>query len=197
MTISPRWRRLVRPGWLWICLTTLCMVSACGSEEDSAAVTLTADGPEVVIAPPPVKVEAEHDGTVVLAGHYPVEVVPHASGQVYAYVLGDAPPPTDVELTIEVPVARRTTGRPVRMRWNPRDARYEGRVRRVEIVEGPLEVVIVVGGLEYHGRVDVYVLLPAIEVRTVHRRGKYKHKHKHKHKHRHRRRGWAPVVEIR
>src|SRR5690606_22901642 len=116
----------------------------------------------------------------------------HASGQVYAYVLGDAPPAAEVELTIEVPVARRATGRPVRMRWNPRRGRYEGRVRRVEIVEGPIEVRIVVGGFEYHGGVDVYVLLPAIEVRTVHRRGKYKHKHKYKgkRKHEHHRRGW-------
>lgn len=184
----------MRPKQLWICLAALCAASACSADEDDLTVAVAADGPETVVVPPPVKVEAEHDGTVVLAGDYPVEVVPHASGQVYAYVLGDAPPPSDVELTIEVPVARRATGRPVRMRWNPRRGRYEGRVRRVEIVEGPIDVLIVVGGIEYHGHVEVCVLFPAIEVRTVHRRGKYKHKHKHKHKHR--RRGWRPVVHI-
>lgn len=155
-------------------------IYACGSDEEDPPVTVASGTtPEVVRAG---SAEPEHGGTVVAAGRYPVEVVPHSSGQVYAYVLGDAPPADGVELTIEVPVAGRSTGRPVRMRWNARRDRWEGRVRRVEIVEGPIDVLIVVGGVDYHGHADVCVLFPAIEVEIIEYRGKHKHKHKHKHR---------------
>lgn len=165
---------------IWIGVIA-CAASACGSDEEETAIAAASGSPAEVAVE--VSAEPEHGGTVVVAGQYPVEVVPHASGQVYAYVLGDAgPPPGDVELTIEVPVAGRSTGRPVRMRWNGRRGRYEGRVRRVEIVEGPIDVLIVVGGVDYHGHVDVCVLLPAIEVHVVEHRGKWKHKHKGKHR---------------
>src|SRR5690606_21601525 len=143
--------------WIWIGLLTF-TAAGCGSDEDDAVVTVSDPPTAVADVVAEVSAEPEHGGTVVVAGQYPVEVVPHASGQVYAYVLGEAPPPAEVELTIEVPVAGRSTGRPVRMRWNPRRARYEGRVRRVEIVEGPIDVLIVVGGVEYHGHVDICVL---------------------------------------
>ncbi len=155
---------------------------ACGAESEDSPVPVASETTVEEVAAPVVHAEPEHGGTVVVAGHYPVEVVPHASGQVYAYVLGDAPPPDGVELTIEVPVAGRSTGRPVRMRWNARRDRWEGRVRRVEIVEGPIDVLIVVGGVDYHGHVDVCVLFPAIEVEIIEYRGKHKHKHKHKHR---------------
>jgi hypothetical protein len=123
---------------------------------------------------------SEHDGTVVMAGQYPVEVVPHASGEVYAYVLGEAPGPETVELTVAVPVRGRQTGRPVRMRWDPGEERYVGRVRRLAVVPGPIDVTIVVGGAAYYGHVDVCVVFPAIEVRVRERRGKFKRKHKHR-----------------
>jgi hypothetical protein len=67
-------------------------------------------------------------------------------------------------------------------------------VRRVEIVEGPIDVLIVVGGVDYHGHVDICVLFPAIEVEIIEYRGK--HKHKHKHKHRGRGHGRGHVIRI-
>ncbi len=161
---------MLRRSWpLMIALA----VSGCGSDEDET-IEVAAASPEEVAA---ASVEPEHEGTVVAAGRYPVEVVPHASGEVYAYVLGDAPPPGEVEITVRVPVAGRSTGRPVRLRWSPRQHRYEGRVRRVEIVEGPVDVVVVVGGVEYTGHVDVCVLLPAIVIEVVEPHGKWKGKH--------------------
>lgn len=185
---SPRWCRT----WLFgIALF------GCGSGSESETVTVAQsadveveevadDAPETVVAEP------RRGGTVVVAGRYPVEVTPHRSGQVYAYVLGDPPPPDRVELTVQVPVAGRSTGRPVRLTWNPARRRYEGRVRRVEIVEGPLDVVIVVDGAEYRGSVDVYVLFPAVEVQVIEVRGRGKFKRKGKGKHR--RRGGVIIV---
>ena len=187
----------MRRRLIWIGLMA-CAASACGSDDEDAPIAVasgtTAEPAAPVVAAPVVSAEPEHGGTVVVAGRYPVEVVPHSSGQVYAYVLGDPPPADGVELTIEVPVAGRSTGRPVRMRWNARRDRWEGRVRRVEIVEGPIDVLIVVGGVDYHGHVDICVLFPAIEVEIIEYRGK--HKHKHKHKHRGRGHGRGHVIRI-
>lgn len=172
----------------WIGLMALAAASggiACGSDDEPEE-TVAVEGAPTVEEEAAASAEPEHGGTVVAAGRYPVEVVPHASGEVYAYVLGD-PPPADLELTVEVPVAGRSTGRPVRMRWNARQGRFEGRVRRVEIVEGPIDVLVVVGGAEYHGHVDVCVILPAIEVHVI----EHHHHGKHKHKHKHRGHGWG------
>ncbi len=165
----------------WLVLATLSL-AGCGSDEEVE--TLAASDPVEELTPEEaaaLEVEPEHDGTVVAAGRYPIEVVPHASGEVYAYVLGDVPA-DGAEITVEVPVAGRSTGRPVRMRWDARHERYEGRVRRVEIVEGPIDVLVVVAGVEYHGHVDVCVVLPAIEVVVI---DEHHHHHKHKHKHKH------------
>lgn len=178
-----------RSSWLALAL----MLAGCGSEEEEVETGPVAEAPEPVAegAAEPVArgeaaavatVEPEHGGTVVHAGRYPIEVVPHASGQIHAYVLGDDPV-EGAEITVTVPVRGRATGRPVRLRWNARRGRYEGRVRRVEIVEGPIDVVVIVGGVEYHGHVDVCVVLPAIEVHVA----EHHHHHKHKHKHKHRR----------
>ena len=168
-----------------------CVLAGCGSDDETGVTVATG------AAPPDVVVEAtvdpEHDGTVVMAGDYPVEVVAHGSGQVYAYVLGDDLPPSDAELTIEVPVERRESGRPVIMTWNGHRHRWEGRVRRLAIVPGPLDVLLVFGGVEYHGYVTTCVIAPVIEVRVEGRR----RKHKHKHRRRHRRGHGHDGVEIR
>lgn len=173
----------------WAVTVLFGALAGCGSDEETTVTVAADEAPaEVVVA----SVDPEHDGTVVMAGEYPVEVVAHESGQVYAYVLGDELPPDDVELTIEVPVERRQTGRPVIMRWDARQSRWEGRVRRLTIVPGAIDVHIVIGGAEYHGFVDHCVVAPAIEVH-VHERGRRKHKHKHKHNRKHRRRGGVEI----
>jgi hypothetical protein len=119
----------------------------------------TATGPIVAAAPP---VGASHDGTVVMAGAYPVEVVPHASGEVYAYVLGDAPTPDGTELAVVVPVSGGV--RTVELEWDPRQSRWAGQVRRVEIVPGPVDVVIVASGTRWVGHSTTFVVRPAVVV---------------------------------
>src|SRR5690606_10315330 len=101
------------------------------------------------------EVESSHGGTVVLAGVQPVEVVPHASGEVHAYVVG-APPPPGAELAVTVPV--REGVRTVELEWNPATVRFEGRVRRVEVVPGPIDVVYVTGGTRWVGHAPTVVV---------------------------------------
>ena len=149
---------------------------ACGSEPTAVVVAeppviaAAAAPPGVVVAPPVVAappavvaapVAPSHGGTVVMAGAYPVEVVPHESGEVYAYVLGETPPES-AELTVVVPV---TGGvRTVELAWEPGERRFGGRVRRAQIVPGPVDVVLVVGGARWVGHVAAFVVLPAVVV---------------------------------
>ncbi len=154
------------------------LLLGCGSEAEVEVTPEPVAQPAVVEAPGQPPPRSRHNGTVVMAGRHPVEVVPHRSGEVYAYMPEGAPPPSDVNLTVTVPVRGRASGRPVPMQWNPRRERYEGRVRRLEIVEGPVDVVLVVAGVEYVGHVDVIVIAPAIAVVVVDHHGKHKHKHK-------------------
>lgn len=182
---------------VWAIPLGLTALLGCGSdEEEPATVTVTADeapidesGPRTVVA----SVEPQHDGTVVMTGDYPVEVVAHESGQVYAYVHGDAPPPGDVRLTVEVPVEGRSSGRPVLMTWNPRNHRWEGRVRRLTVVPGPLDVRLVVGGVAYHGLVETIVVAPVVEVHVHEGRRKHKHKHRGHGRRKHRGRGGIEI----
>ena len=165
---------------------------ACGSEAETVTVGATAGAPVVLAAEPApwVDVAPSHGGTVVLAGAHPVEVVPHASGHVYAYVSGDAPPPpAGTELAVVVPV---TGGvRTVELEWDGGERRWAGRVRRVEIVPGPVDVVLVAGGSRWVGHATTIVVLPAIVVATVappppavvvieHDRGKHRKHRKHR-----------------
>lgn len=136
---------------------------ACGSEPAEVTLDPTGTGPAVAVVEPtelPDGVSAAHEGTLVMAGSYPVEVVPHASGEVYAYVLGDAPPPpAGTEVAVVVPVSGGV--RTVDLEWDPSESRWGGRVRRVEIVPGPVDVVLVVGGSRWVGRSTTIVVLPA------------------------------------
>lgn len=144
---------------------------ACGSEPEvvvtaEAPVVVAGGPPGVVVAPPAAVAAGEvapaHGGTIVMAGSHPVEVVPHESGQVYAYVLGDAPPPEGTELSVVVPV---TGGvRPVELVWEAGESRWGGRVRHETIVPGPIDVVLVAGGARWVGHVATFVVLPAIVV---------------------------------
>jgi hypothetical protein len=134
---------------------------ACGSEAE----TVTGSAPVVLAAeaaPVAIDVAPSHGGTMVLAGSHPVEVVPHASGHVYAYVPEDALSPADTELAVVVPV---TGGvRTVELEWDGGERRWAGRVRRAEIVPGPVDVVLVAGGSRWVGHVATIVVQPAIVV---------------------------------
>lgn len=191
------------------------LLLGCGAddEEDLTVAVESEPGTVSIEAPPPA-----HEGTVVMADDVPVEVVTHESGEVYAYVRAEEPPAPDrLGLTVSVPVRGRASGRPVRMVWNERDLRWEGRVRRVEIVPGPVEVVVQLDGEPLRGHADIIVVAPAVHV-TVERpaarprtvievvepRGKVKHRRGHgwgrgrvrvrgKHRRKHRRRGGVEI----
>ncbi|MGE0787696.1 MAG: hypothetical protein AB7S26_18620 [Sandaracinaceae bacterium] len=176
-------------------------LAACGSEEEEATITVASDeglataeleasapaaAPAVVVATPPT-VEPAHDGTVVMAGEYPVEVVADDGGSVYAYVRDEELPPADVTLTVEVPVEGRDSARPVVMVWNPAEARWVGRVHHLTIVPGPIDVVLGYGGVDYRGHGPTFVVVapvaPAVVVTpvvpAVHVVGPHvKHKHR-------------------
>jgi hypothetical protein len=139
---------------------------ACGSEPSEITLSPVGTGPGVVSVEPlaiPSGVSPSHEGTLVMAGSYPVEVVPHASGEVYAYVHGDAPPPpASTELAVVVPV---TGGvRTVELEWDPGERRWGGHLRHVEIVPGPVDVVLVVDGARWAARSPTFVVLPAVVV---------------------------------
>jgi hypothetical protein len=172
------------------------------SDEPEPEPIVNVAGESVVAA----QVQPEFGGNVVVAGAYPVEVVAHRSGEVFAYVHVDDPPEGAV-LTVDVPVAGRRTPRPLRMRWNEYEVRYEGLIQRLEVEPGPLYVHYEVGGVVYDGGVTAIVVSPAIEVdvevrppspavrvEVVERRN-YKHmRRKHKHMRRkHRSRGGIEI----
>lgn len=135
---------------------------ACGSEPDAeVAIAPIATEPSVAMVSPP-DVPPAHGGTVVMAGAYPIEVTAHESGEIYAYVLDTTPPPAGAELTVVVPV---TGGvRTVELDWDPDRTRWAGRIRRTEVVTGPLDVIVVVGEERWVGHTTTFVLLPAIVV---------------------------------
>jgi hypothetical protein len=160
---------------------------ACGSNEEAAPPPSMEAAPDSKAATgverqPTIPLAAgatpQHGGTVVLAGTHPVEVVPHASGEVYAYMLAEAPAPTEVELRVEVPTAEQRP-RDVTLVWNARSRRYEGRVRDVVIVPGPLVVHLTTGTHVWIGQVVTIVVAPAIVV-EVHQHRKHKKHKKHK-----------------
>ncbi len=122
---------------------------------------------EVVAGQPTVAVEAEvaplHGGTVVLAGTHHVEVVPHASGEVYAYAVG-APPSVDATLSVVVPISGGV--RTVELAWDAHHHRWGG-VVGVAIVPGPIEVAVVVGTHRWVGHSTTVIIAPAIQVAVV------------------------------
>jgi hypothetical protein len=135
--------------------------------------------PEPAAAPAP---ERRHGGTVVVAGEQTVEVVTHASGEVYAYLATKTAPAENLAIRVEVPVAKQPA-HSVSLQWNARLERYEGRVIDVEIAPGPLVVQVVVGSQIWVGHAAAIVIAPAVVVEVVHRHKLHKkHKRHKKHK---------------
>jgi len=109
---------------------------------------------------------ARHGGSVVVTGGYGVEVLPHADGQVVAYVAdpqGGVPAPASVSVTVNVKGADAEV-HPVVLVWDSADMRYEGRLVGVAPAPGPVEVVLVAEGRPLTGRVEVVPVLAAVDV---------------------------------
>jgi len=103
---------------------------------------------------------AQHGGNLVVAGDHPVEVVLHASGEVYGYLLSSPRGSEQAALAVEVPVANRPAQR-LALGWSSQLRRHEGRLSEV-IVPGPLVVHLTVGGEVSIGRLPRIVVAPAI-----------------------------------
>ena len=129
-------------------------------------VAVSGNAAVAVAAPPPAVAVARHGGSVVVAGGYGVEVLPHADGQVYAYVAdpqGGVPAPASVSITVNVRGAD-TEVHPVMLAWDATDLRYEGRLVGIAPAPGPVEVVLVAEGRPLTGRVEVVPVLAAVDV---------------------------------
>ncbi len=170
-----------------VALFAVLSMQACGSPDepielgkpkavsiDAPPATTPPSAPTLSAAPAP---QALHGGTVITTGEHPVEVVTHASGEVYAYVLSPTPAAGDVELRVEVPVAN-GPAHSVTLQWDAHGARYEGRVRGVVIVPGPLVVRVVAGPQVWVGHSTTFVIAPAIIVEVRERRHKKHKKHR-------------------
>lgn len=131
-------------------------------------VVVPANATVEVAAPNLVTPVARHGGSVVVAGGYGVEVLPHASGEVVAYVAdpqGGVPAPASVSVTVNVRGADAEV-HPVMLVWDTVDMRYEGRLIGVAPAPGPVEVVLVAEGRPLTGRVEVVPVLAAVNVRV-------------------------------
>ncbi len=135
------------------------LIGGCGTEEAEAEAPLPEVAQQVptavaIEAPPPA-----HGGTVVAAGNQFVEVVPHEDGNVRAFVVTPEPPPPDqTQITVRMPGSDGST-HPVVLTYDPDEQLYAGRLRRVQPVAGPLEVVVVVGPQRYEGSAPHFVLV--------------------------------------
>ena len=157
-------------------------MEACGSNDQAPPPPLAAatDQSTGTANSPPASTRpaaARHGGTVVVAGDYPVEVVTHATGEVYAHILSPTPPPGKLEIRVQLPVANRAP-QDLILQWNAGLACYEGRVRDVVIAPGPIVVHVISGPQVWIGRATTIVIAPAVVVEMHH----WKHKKHKKHK---------------
>ena len=116
----------------------------------------------VPLAPPPA-----HEGSVVVAGDYTVEVVPaDEEGQLKAYVLDDGGAP--VQAGAEVHVVVGPERRPATLVWSADAGAFVGDVdARIDVAAAPVGVVVVRGGRRHRGAITVTHARP---LRRWHRR---------------------------
>jgi hypothetical protein len=143
-------------------------VVGCGEDDPEAELDPAATEPDDFEldffddeAEPP---EPQHDGAVVMAEGYPVEVVPHEDGEVHAYLLDDEMPPENVALTVEVPIEGEEEPQPMTLVYSPDRGRWEGRLDGPRIQRGPIDVVVEVDGEPYFGHRPQVVLAPPVVV---------------------------------
>jgi hypothetical protein len=171
-------------------ISSVALLRVCSSESDEAPPPVAVAGPVAAAGPTAVQVTVPppaHGGTVVMAGAHPVEVVTHESGEVYAFVHGEAPPPGELDLSVDVPT-RGGGSRPVHLRYHRGRSRWEGRVRNTVLVPGPVDVHVEVSGVAWHGHVATVVVAPAIVVEVedhhhdivIHTHGKHRKHRKHR-----------------
>ncbi|MEC7524381.1 MAG: hypothetical protein VYE22_31155 [Myxococcota bacterium] len=143
-------------------LTLALLLTACGGDDDdavpematgTASVAVEAEGTAEVDAP-----AAPHGGRVVSVGAHAVEVVAHDDGVIDAFVLGDAPEPAQVQLTVSVSGDDGEV-HPVLLTWHPSEGRYQGRMHHAQPIPGPVEIAMTVSGERAEGRAPRLLVL--------------------------------------
>jgi hypothetical protein len=134
----------------------------CGGEDVETTPIVAADEPTAqVVVQAPGPIEPAHGGTIVAVGEHPVEILANRGGEVRAYMRSPEPPPPErVRMTVRVP-DEQGQRHPVLLVWNPAEAAYVGRARRVQIAPGAIDVALVVGDARYEASSPTYVIIDA------------------------------------
>lgn len=106
------------------------------------------------VASVPVITPPAHEGTIVVAGDYSVEVVPEEGGQLKAYVVDVQGSPVTAGATVNVNVGVEQT--PVTLVWDASANAYVGAVdATIDVAAAPIAVAVVHRGRRVRGGVDV------------------------------------------
>ena len=117
-------------------LSLFALLAACGAEETGDVPELaTGSGTAAVALEADVEADVEaaaatHGGTVVAVGAHHVEVVAHDEGVIDAFLLGEAPPVAETQITVSVSGDDGEVY-PVLLTWHPSEGRYQGRMHYV------------------------------------------------------------------
>ncbi|MCB9604126.1 MAG: hypothetical protein H6720_27705, partial [Sandaracinus sp.] len=107
------------------------------------------------VASVPVVRPPSHEGTVVVAGDYSVEVVPDDGGQLKAYVVDVGGAPVTADATVNVTVGADHT--PVTLTWDAAANCYVGAVEpTIDVAAAPIAVAVVHRGRRVRGGVHVH-----------------------------------------
>ena len=148
-------------------LSLFALLAACGAEETGDVPELaTGSGTAAVALEADVEADVEaaaatHGGTVVAVGAHHVEVVAHDEGVIDAFLLGEAPPVAETQITVSVSGDDGEV-HPVLLTWHPSEGRYQGRMHHAQPIPGPVEVAVTIAGERAEGRAPrLLVLAPA------------------------------------
>ncbi|MEQ9082066.1 MAG: hypothetical protein RLP09_49840, partial [Sandaracinaceae bacterium] len=145
-------------------LSLFALLAACGAEETGDVPELaTGSGTAAVALEADVEADVEaaaatHGGTVVAVGAHHVEVVAHDEGVIDAFLLGEAPPVAETQITVSVSGDDGEV-HPVLLTWHPSEGRYQGRMHHAQPIPGPVEVAETIAGERAEGRAPRLLVL--------------------------------------
>lgn len=145
-------------------LSLFALLAACGAEETGDVPELaTGSGTAAVALEADVEADVEaaaatHGGTVVAVGAHHVEVVAHDEGVIDAFLLGEAPPVAETQITVSVSGDDGEV-HPVLLTWHPSEGRYQGRMHHAQPIPGPVEVAVTIAGERAEGRAPRLLVL--------------------------------------
>ncbi len=140
--------------FLWMC-----------GEADPPTVTVEAEPSasiEANVAVPPSSADATHGGTILTAGPHRIEIVVGDEGVINAYAVEGSPPLADAQITVRLP-ADDDEIHPVVLIWDPSHANHRGRLRQVQPLPGPIEIVVTTPAGTHRGNAPRFVVIAAAE----------------------------------